>query len=295
VKEKLNRNILHFEFKTKTQRRKMKPTFILIDGSYFIVHRYECLFAWWKLHHNSDDENDVHLENNEVFVNRFKSLFHSNLKSLTQDLHLTEEQLEEVTLVVGKDCPRQNIWRNEFFPNYKGTRLVNETRKKFLMMVYEEKMFEEGGVHQILWHPKLEADDCVAIATKYLLNKYGDGCTIFIVTSDKDYLQLASNNVHIHNLNFKKLTEQKSSYNNPECDLFCKILTGDKSDNIPSVFPRCGPKTALKYYNDKTMFETKLASSDEQCKKQYELNKKIIDFNYIPEEYAKELALDIHL
>jgi 5'-3' exonuclease len=275
------------------KEKSMKPTFILIDGSYFIVHRYECLFAWWKFQHNTEE---TPLEKNEEFVNRFKTLFHSNLQSLTKDLQLTEEQLEKVTFVVGKDCPREDIWRNEFIENYKGTRVKNETRKKFLMMAYEEKMFEEGGIHQILWHPKLEADDCVAIATKYLLNKYGhEGCTIFIVTSDKDYLQLASTNVHIHNLNFKKLTEQKSSYNDPECDLFCKILTGDKSDNIPSVFPRCGPKTALKYYNDKAMFEAKLEASDEQCKKQYELNKKIIDFKYIPEEYAKELLLSIHL
>lgn len=273
----------------------MKPTFVLIDGSYFIVHRYECLFAWWKLQ-QKHQECDIPLEQNEEFINRFKDLFYSNLHSLPKDLHLTDEQLEQVTFIVGKDCLRENIWRNEFFPNYKSTRVINETRKKFLMMVYEEKMFEQGGVHQILWHPKLEADDCVAITTKYLLNKYGnDGCTIFIVTSDKDYLQLASTNVHIHNLNFKKLTEQKSSYNDAECDLFCKILTGDKSDNIPSVFPRCGPKTALKYYNDKAMFESKLESSDEQCKKQYELNKKIIDFKYIPEDYAKELCMQIHL
>lgn len=271
----------------------MKPTFILIDGSYFIVHRYESLFAWWKLYHK-DESLDIALENNEEFVKRFRELFYSNLQSLTKNLHLTDEEMEQVTFIVGKDCIRENIWRNEFFPNYKGTRGIHETRKKFLKMVYEDKMFEEGGVNQILWHPKLEADDCVAIATKHLINKYGnDGCTIFIVTSDKDYLQLASTNISIYNLSFKKLTEQKSSYNDAECDLFCKILTGDKSDNIPSVFPRCGPKTALKYYNDKGMFESKLESSDEQCKKQYELNKKIIDFKYIPEEYATDIS--VHL
>ena len=58
---------------------------------------------------------------------------------------------------------------------------------------------------------------------------------IFIITSDKDYLQLSRPNVQIYNLAFKKLTEQKSSTGNPECDLFCKIVMGDPSDNIKSV------------------------------------------------------------
>jgi 5'-3' exonuclease len=274
----------------------MKPTFILIDGSYFIVHRYECMFAWWKLHGSKTNHDGIieaeteDLFETPQFVERFKELFHSNLQTLTRDLHLSDEQMEQVTFIVGKDCQREQIWRNDLFPHYKGNRGIHETRKKFVKMVYEEKMFEKGGVNQILYHPKLEADDCVAISTKYLLNKYGnDGCTIFIITSDKDYLQLATTNVHIYNLNFKKLTEQKSSYNNAECDLFCKILTGDKSDNIPSVFPRCGPKTALKYYNDKTLFQKKIEASDEQCKKQLELNTTIIDFKYIPEEYANEI------
>jgi 5'-3' exonuclease len=50
-------------------------------------------------------------------------------------------------------------------------------------------------------------------------------------------------------------------FNNSDCNLFCKIVTGDKSDNIPSIFKKCGIKTALKYYNDKNLFEAQLEKS----------------------------------
>ena len=259
-------------------------TFILIDGSYFIVHRYECLYAWWKLQNKPIED----LFENNDFVNRFKELFMSKLRSLPNDLNLTPEEKKNVTLIVGKDCPRAHIWRNEFFKNYKGTRDLNDMRRKFGVMVYEEQLFEKENVSQILYHPKLEADDCIAIATQSLIEKYGKDCTIYIITSDKDYLQLSDTNVHIYNLNFKKITEQKSSHNDAECDLFCKIVMGDKSDNIPSVIPRCGPKTALKYYNEKDVFYEKINSCKEY-KEQFELNTKIIDFKHIPEEFAKEL------
>jgi 5'-3' exonuclease len=56
---------------------------------------------------------------------------------------------------------------------------------------------------------------------------------------------------------------------------------GDISDNIPSVFPKCGPKTALKYYADQVEFQKKLNSSD-AFMSQYNTNKKIVDFNEIP-------------
>ena len=42
----------------------------------------------------------------------------------------------------------------------------------FFKMVYEDNLFIEGGAQTILQHPKLEADDCIAISTKYLLNTY---------------------------------------------------------------------------------------------------------------------------
>jgi 5'-3' exonuclease len=271
---------------------KPNPTFIFIDGSYFCFYRYHSLLNWWK--NACPEEIDV-LQNpyqNDKFVDKFKKLFIDNIKKIPKNLKL-DKSINPI-IIVGKDCKREHIWRNQLFLNYKANRLQNDgfMGGSFFKMVYEDNLFIEGGSQTILKHPKLEADDCIAISVKYLLNTYST-CNIYIITSDKDYLQLAQERVQIYDLTFKKLTEQKSSTGVPKCDLFCKILTGDPSDNIPSVFPRCGPKTAMKYYQNQELFKQKLQEST-TYQTAYELNSKIIDFNNIPEELAQEFLLEFY-
>jgi len=84
------------------------------------------------------------------------------------------------------------------------------------------------------------------------------------------------------------LATPKNSTGDPKQDLFIKIVTGDKSDNISGVFPKCGKKTAIKYWNDRELFEKKLNSNEDYIKK-YENNKKIIDFDEIPCELVDSL------
>jgi 5'-3' exonuclease len=86
----------------------------------------------------------------------------------------------------------------------------------------------------------------------------------------------------------KPLATSKNSTGDPKQDLFIKIVTGDKSDNISGVFPKCGKKTAIKYWNDKELFEKKLHSNDVYIAN-YKNNKKIIDFNEIPIELVESL------
>ena len=263
-------------------------TFIFIDGSYFCFYRYHSLLTWWK--NAYPDQLDVLQDpyKNEKFVEKFKKIFVENIQKIPKCLKL-DKSINPI-IVVGKDCKRENIWRNALFSNYKANRKNGPEDGfmggPFFKMVYDEELFIQGGAKTILKHPKLEADDCIAISVKYLLHKYPT-CNIYIITSDKDYLQLAENRVHLYNLAFKNLAEQKSSSGNAECDLFCKILTGDPSDNITSVFPKCGPKTALKYFANKELLEKKLQESP-VYRNTYQLNRMIIDFNYIPNELVDE-------
>jgi 5'-3' exonuclease len=266
----------------------LNPTFIFIDGSYFCFYRYHSLLTWWK--NAFPEEIDVLKDpyQNDNFVKKFKKTFVENVEKLAKGLKI-DKSINPI-IIVGKDCKREHIWRNELFPKYKATRSNGPEDGfmggPFFKMAYEEQLFIQGGARSILKHPHLEADDCIAISVKHLLETYPT-CNIYIITSDKDYLQLAQERVHLYNLAFKDLTLQKSCTGSPDCDLFCKIVTGDTSDNIPSVFPKCGPKTALKYFENRELFEKKLQES-EAFQQQYELNRKIIDFNYIPEELVHE-------
>ena len=264
-------------------------TFIFIDGSYFCFYRYHSLITWWK---NAYPEQIDVLQDpfqNAEFVEKFKKTFVTNIQCMKKKLQIPKTV--EPIIFVGKDCKRQDIWRNEFYPNYKASRTNDGFMGgPFFKMVYDEKLFIEGGANKILSHPKLEADDCIAISAKYLLNKYTD-CNIYIITSDKDYLQLGEPRVHLYNLAYKKLTDQKSCTGNAKCDLFCKIVSGDPSDNIASVFPKCGPKTALKYFNNTELFQSKLEESPEFMDR-YKMNQIIVDFNYIPTEFVNEILFD---
>jgi 5'-3' exonuclease len=266
----------------------MTQTYIFIDGSYFCFYRYHSLLTWWKNAYPEQAEVLQDPYKNETFVEKFKKTFNDNIEKIPKGLKLDKNT--NFHMIVGKDCKRKNIWRQELYPKYKANR-TNGPEDGFMggpffKMVHEEQLFIKAGASAILSHPRLEADDCIALSVKHLLKTNPD-VIIYIITSDKDYLQLACDNVHIFNLAFKDLTEQKSCHKDSSCDLFCKIVTGDPSDNIPSVFPKCGPKTALKYFENKELFLKKLEEKEEY-KKQYELNRTLIDFNYIPQQFQDE-------
>ncbi len=157
---------------------------------------------------------------------------------------------------------------------------------KLFEIAYGENLFIKAGAKLILSYPKLEADDCVAITAKHIVDTQEDS-NVWIITSDMDYLQLASERIKLYDLKYKDLTNSKNSFNNAQKDLFCKIVTGDKSDNIPAVLPKCGMKTASKFYDNPDLFQDKLNITS-GAKERYERNKLIIDFDRIPIELIND-------
>lgn len=268
----------------------MNPTFIFVDGSYYNFHRYFALQQWWKNAYPEEQLDDPY--QNEKFVEKFKKTFVENLQQMPKKLKI-HKSINPI-MIVGKDCKRENIWRNEFFSNYKANR-ANGPEDGFMggpffKMVYEDNLFQKGGAKAILKHPKLEADDCIALSVKYLTTKYPE-CHIYIITSDRDYLQLNSHNIDIFNLAYKNIAE-KNSTGDSKTDLEIKIIMGDSSDNIPSVFPKCGPKTAQKCIEDPEFFKKKMANNPEYYA-QYKLNTKLVNFNNIPNDLVDEFMSTI--
>jgi len=267
------------------------PTFIFVDGSYYNFYRYYASLQWWKISFPEEILDDPY--QNADFVSKFKKTHKENLQQIPKKLKLDKSC--NPILVVGKDCKRAEIWRMKHFPGYKGTRDNGKDDFKggpFFKMVYEENLFLEGGAKAILKHPHLEADDCIALSVKHVLNKYPD-CEIYIITSDKDYLQLSADNVHLYNLAYKNIATSKGTSGKPETDLKIKIIMGDISDNIPSVFPKCGPKTAQKCIDDPAFFLKKMSEKPEEYQKQYELNQLLVDFNNIPDYLQSEFMASI--
>ena len=252
----------------------MTSEFILIDGSYFIFYRYYALLQWWSI-----SKQEPELENpseNERFVELFKSSFIKKIKEIPKKL-----KIKNPIYIVGRDCPREKIWRNELIGDYKGNRKSDNYAGYFFKLTYQEGLFEQAGIKTIFSYPGLEADDCLALTVKYIYENYNDYC-VYIIANDMDYVQLCNDKISVYNLKYKSISnisteEEAKKY------LFCKIVMGDKSDNIASIFPKCGLKTAIKCYEDEYYFKSKLDSIP-GSRELYERNRQIIDFNEIPQD-----------
>ena len=266
-----------------------KTNYIFIDGSYFIFYRIFSTLTWWKnANADKDPLADKPILENSLFMDKFNKTFANTLANLSTHLSI---QGQNNHVVVARDCPREDIWRTALFPAYKGTRVRKPGQENIIRdlfkYVYRENLFLLGTTSEkILFHPHLEADDCIALSVRALAeSKSWDH--IFIIASDKDYLQCASpGRIFIMNLAFKNIAECKSSHDNPECDLFCKIVMGDTSDNISSVLKKCGPKTAMKCWQDRAYFQTRLEK--ESAQEKYQLNQTLVDFRNIPDDLVKE-------
>ena len=250
--------------------------YIFVDGGYFVHYRYYSMCNWWRFARQEGESEDPFA--NERFRVKFSDTFQRTLHDLPSKLKLVPDSTKTI---IATDCPKPTIWRNDHIANYKGTRQSCDGVRSAFKQIFGENLLEGFPV---LSAERLEADDCIAIAVREIQAREPDA-KFWIITSDMDYLQLAGENVKLLDLKFKSL---KTWFDNPVKDLFCKIVAGDKSDNIPSVFPRCGIKTAAKYFEDRALFEKKL-NEVEGANERYTRNQLIIDFANIPQELTAEL------
>ena len=148
----------------------MTTTTIYVDASYFIFYRFYAIMQWWNIA-RKDEPLEEPIDNPE-FVEKFRSTFIEKVQEIPKKCGINVKK-EKVNIIVARDCPRCDIWRMALFPEYKQTRDYSDFKgKQFFKMAYSEKLFESAGVKTILRHPKLEADDCIAISIKQDLHLY---------------------------------------------------------------------------------------------------------------------------
>lgn len=136
-----------------------------------------------------------------------------------------------------------------------------------------------------------EADDIIGTLAKFAES---NGIEVFIVTGDRDALQLASDNIRV--VITKKGVTETAVYNREEFEaefgvtptqyIDVKGLMGDKSDNIPGV-PGVGEKTAFKLISTYGSMEGVLSHIDEISGKKLKENLKTYSEQAI---FSKKLA-----
>lgn len=256
-----------------------KIKYLLIDTSYFVFYRYYAVLNWLKRYKNESINIESLMENTE-YIDKYKKTFENNLKDLMKTYDVLPENIYWI-----KDCPRENIWRLDLYPQYKANRdeKLNSFNKDIFKYTYNSIIpnLIESYKFKELSYDKMEADDIICVFTKILKENE----EAIIITNDNDFIQLISDNVSIYNLQGKEL---KSRITNIDTYLQKKIIIGDKSDNIPSIAKKCGDKTADKLLENLDLLTKYLENT---CiKQQYDLNKKLIDMNYIPKEFFDNMS-----
>lgn len=147
-------------------------------------------------------------------------------------------------------------FRHEMYTEYKATRKPTD-----LSLIDQFPLVEEvlkSFNIPILKREGYEADDILGTVSKYVSEGTwsSNGLDLYILSGDKDLLQLITDNVHIclPNGNFKNIVvyDRENTYSKygfyPEQVVDYKAIVGDASDNIPGI-KGIGDKTALTLLN----------------------------------------------
>ena len=260
----------------------MSPHFILLDASYFLFFRYNATKRWWSLARR-DEEPVTGLESDR-YKEKFVSTFTKALDGLPKLVGWKKGDPAPIIMATF-DCPRDQVWRRGVYPEYKSTRGKNSDAAEHFALVRQLDLFNREKIRARLSLPGLEGDDCIALTTEEIRKKSPDAI-VTIVSSDGDFKQLIGPNVRLMDLKGKQTrfwpsSEDHFPLGNPDLELFCKIVSGDGSDNIGPIHCRCGAKTALRLFMNKESFADLLVQHPGAAGL-YERNRLLIDFKCIP-------------
>ncbi len=177
-------------------------------------------------------------------------------------------------------------FRHEKFPDYKINRL-KMPEDMVSQLPYIREIVQASGI-TILEKDGFEADDLIATICEWARK---NGFKVTIVSSDKDLLQLLSENIIMWDTMKDVLMTPEHVIKKYELppdkleDIFA--LMGDASDNVPGV-PGIGPKTAIKLIKEYGSLENVIKNADKiKSKKVRENLKKYADQALLSRELVR--------
>lgn len=161
--------------------------------------------------------------------------------------------------------PSTPTFRHEFYPEYKAQREA-QPEDITIAIPWIKKILQAMHI-PILEVDGYEADDVIGTLSKQAENS---GFTVYMVTPDKDYGQLVSENIYMYKpsrqgngVEILGVNEILESWQISRVDQVVEMLglTGDSVDNIPGV-PGVGPKTAIELLRNYDNIEGIIANAD---------------------------------
>lgn len=169
----------------------------------------------------------------------------------------------------------KSYYRKNLLEDYKGTRKQAETEEE---IAHAEKFFAvlnrlpDELDEEVLKFRGIEADDTIAYITQNVSPRYEH---TWIVSSDKDIIQLVDDNISIFNIfSRKEITKQYLQDElqlTPSEFMLSRIIEGDKGDNIIGI-EGIGPKRAQTLAREYKTLDKLLAALPIKSKSQYIAN-----------------------
>ena len=289
-----------------------KKFLVVIDGSYF---EYVNLFAsvktftekypedasyWIKPVDECDQKNLPNILNCDTYKKCLKQQVMWKLESVEDvvksNFQSEVDECDEIDIVFAMDDKLSHSFRKTLYPEYKAHRALVKRQfqlqpiKDYIVdVIFKELDVEHEHGYHLVKVEGAEGDDVIATTIMRLRDNY---VGMVLIASDHDFLQI--DGLREFDLFGKEAKRDLGGEIVSAKDyLVGKILMGDRSDNIQQVFLRCGPKTALKWTKDKDALK-KTLKEDHSLAARYLLNKKMIDFNSIPQELSDKILESVN-
>jgi len=220
-----------------------------------------------------------------------------------RSLGFLTQKIKPTSIYIIFDGIGSSVNRKYIYSEYKSNRNINQiTNWDAFNNVEEEldsKVLQIGRLInyleclpvKIVSMDKVEADDVIAYISSNIIEEDNKN-QVYIVSSDKDFLQLASKNVIIYRPQEKQFWDGDSVIKNfdilPRNFILYKTLVGDQSDKIPGV-KGLGKKKILKYFPELSNVELSLKDIYEISSKKYKENliyaKVILEYSNLEKYY----------
>ncbi len=191
----------------------------------------------------------------------------------------------------------KHYWRRDYFPNYKaGRKKGRENDNKNWDAIFNclnkiKSEFKENLPYKYLEIYGAEADDIIATLCKNL----GTANKIMIVSGDKDFIQLQKYpNVQQYSPILKKYVNG----HDPITYIKEHILKGDASDGVPNVLSPDNTfvdglrQRPLGRKKIETWLNMHIDDLQDEVKRNYQRNDKLINLDNVPEDLEKEIMVD---
>jgi 5'-3' exonuclease len=262
---------------------------ILVDSSFVTFYRFFATIRWFSFAYKEEYKeimekykNEYDWMTNKVFIEKYEKMYMDALIKAVK-----KKVFNNADIIFCLDSPKETLWRSQIDCNYKGDRADLSLKHNFkptfayTFNTIIPNLVKDNSNMKKLRIDTIEADDIIAIICMHMKETNKDR-PIYVVSGDEDFLQLGRDSIKFINFKSKQpivLTEDEAML-----ALTKKLVMGDKSDCIASIFPKGSRVKKQEIIENKDKLKEYLDNNTE-AKKQYDHNNKMINFENIPKKY----------